>query len=46
MSFSKRLEEARRAYEKGNAIAAVQAHAHQAISQAPEEHGGTASQYI
>jgi hypothetical protein len=46
MSFSKRLEEARRAYEKGNATAAVQAHAHQAISKAPKEHGGTASQYI
>jgi VIT1/CCC1 family predicted Fe2+/Mn2+ transporter len=46
MSISKRLEEARKAYEKGDVNASARAHGHRAITQAQEEHGGAASQYL
>ena len=43
---SKRLEEARKAFEHGDKQASARAHAHKAISQASEEHGGIESQYL
>ena len=43
---SKRLEEARKAFEHGDKQASARAHAHKAISQASEEHGGAESQYL
>ena len=46
MGISKRLEEARKAYEKGDVSASAHAHGHRAITQAQEEHGGAASQYL
>jgi VIT1/CCC1 family predicted Fe2+/Mn2+ transporter len=46
MGISKRLEDARKAYEKGDVDASARAHRHKAITQAQEEHGGAASQYL
>ncbi len=46
MSFSKRLDEARKAYEKGDTKAAAHAHSSKAIVQANERHGGAGSQYL
>jgi hypothetical protein len=45
-SPSKRLEEARKAFGQGDAKASADAHTHQAIMHAPEEHGGAGSQYL
>jgi VIT1/CCC1 family predicted Fe2+/Mn2+ transporter len=45
-SPSKRLEEARKAFEYGDAQASAHAHRHKAITQADEEHGGAGSQYL
>lgn len=46
MSFSKRLEEARSAYEKKNKQASVQAHDAKKIEAAIEQHGSESSQFI
>lgn len=46
MAFSKRLEEARKAYEKGDANASAHAHTPKAIAEAAEQHGGAGSQYL
>lgn len=43
---SKRLEEARKAFGKGDQQASALAHTHKAISQATEHHGGAGSQYL
>jgi VIT1/CCC1 family predicted Fe2+/Mn2+ transporter len=43
---SKRLEEARQAFEHGDTQAAARAHSHQAITRADEQHGGASSQYL
>jgi VIT1/CCC1 family predicted Fe2+/Mn2+ transporter len=43
---SKRLEDARNAFLKGDKQASAQAHTHKAISMAAEKHGGAGSQYI
>ena len=43
---SKRLEEARKAFLKGDKQGSALAHTHKAISQAAEKHGGAGSQYI
>lgn len=43
---SKRLEDARKAFHKGDKQASAHAHTHKAISQATEKHGGAGSQYI
>jgi hypothetical protein len=43
---SKRLEDARKAFEHGDKQASERAYAHKAISQASEEHGGAESQYL
>ena len=45
-SSSKRLEEARRAFEQGDEKASAHAHTTKAIAEADEEHGGAGSQYI
>ena len=45
-SPSKRLDEARKAFEQGNKQASALAHTHKVITQADEEHGGTGSQYL
>ena len=49
MSISKRVEEARKAYEQGDKKASARAHSSDAIAraaQAEERHGGAGSQYI
>ena len=46
MSLSKRLEEARKAFQRGDKQASVHAHTANAISTAREEHGGAGSQYL
>ena len=47
MSISKRLEEARRAFARGDRQATASAHAPERIAQAAtEEHGGAGSQYL
>ncbi|MFQ5796243.1 MAG: VIT1/CCC1 transporter family protein [Candidatus Bipolaricaulia bacterium] len=50
MSFTKRLDEARKAYAKRDKEATAAAHTPeqiaQAVKEAPEEHGGAGSQYI
>lgn len=46
MGISKRLEEARKAYRKGDMQASAWAHSTAAIIQAEEQHGGTGSQYL
>lgn len=46
MGISKRLEEARKAYRKGDMQASARAHSTAAIIQAEEQHGGTGSQYL
>ncbi|OGO35061.1 MAG: hypothetical protein A2W35_20205 [Chloroflexi bacterium RBG_16_57_11] len=46
MRISKRLEDARKAYDKGDVTGSARAHGHRAITQAQEEHGGAASQYL
>jgi VIT1/CCC1 family predicted Fe2+/Mn2+ transporter len=46
MSISKRLEDARRAFARGDESASAAAHTREAIAGAPEEHGGTSSQYL
>jgi len=46
MAFSKRLEEARKAYEQGNKEASALAHTPKAITEAAEQHGGAGSQYL
>lgn len=43
---SQRLEEARKAFEKGDKQASALAHTHKAIAQAHEHHGGAGSQYL
>lgn len=43
---SKRLEEARKAFQHGDAQASAHAHTHKAITQADEQHGGAGSQYL
>jgi VIT1/CCC1 family predicted Fe2+/Mn2+ transporter len=45
-SPSKRLEEARKAFDKGDKQASALAHTHKAIAQATEHHGGAGSQYL
>jgi vacuolar iron transporter family protein len=46
MGISKRLEEARKAFEKGDLQAAARAHSRKVIKQANEQHGGAGSQYL
>jgi len=46
MGISKRLEEARKAYEKGDMKGSARAHARKTIKQAEEKHGGAGSQYL
>ena len=46
MSFSKRLEDARQAFEKKNIKASQNAHDPKAIEMAAEQHGSTNSQFI
>jgi vacuolar iron transporter family protein len=46
MSLSKRLEEARKAYEQGDKEASALAHTPKAIAEASEQHGGAGSQYL
>jgi len=46
MGISKRLEEARDAYKRGDIEASRRTHSLAAITEAKEEHGGTGSQYI
>ncbi|MBZ0292924.1 MAG: VIT1/CCC1 transporter family protein [Anaerolineae bacterium] len=47
MSLSKRLDEARRAFTRGDTAASAAAHAPERIAEAAkEEHGGAGSQYI
>lgn len=46
MSLSKRIEEARKAFERGDKQASAHAHTPNAISAAREEHGGAGSQYL
>jgi VIT1/CCC1 family predicted Fe2+/Mn2+ transporter len=46
MSFNKRIDQARDAYEKRDRKASEKAHSRQAISEARERHGGTSHQYI
>ncbi len=46
MAFSKRLEEARKAYEQGDEEASALAHTPKAITEAAEQHGGAGSQYL
>lgn len=43
---SKRLEEARKAFEHGDMQSSAHAHTHKAITQADEKHGGIGSQYL
>jgi VIT1/CCC1 family predicted Fe2+/Mn2+ transporter len=43
---SKRLEDARQAFIKGDKQATARAHTHKAITQATEKHGGAGSQYL
>ena len=43
---SQRLEEARKAFTKGDEQASALAHTHKAISQATEHHGGAGSHYL
>ena len=46
MSITKRIDKARRAFEKKDVAASQAAHTSDAIQQAVEEHGGTSHQYI
>jgi VIT1/CCC1 family predicted Fe2+/Mn2+ transporter len=46
MSFSKRVEDARKAFKRGDKQASALAHTDNAISTANEEHGGAGSQYL
>lgn len=46
MSITKRIDQAREAYEKRDLAASQDAHTPQAIATAAEEHGGTSHQYI
>jgi VIT1/CCC1 family predicted Fe2+/Mn2+ transporter len=46
MSFSKRLEKARQAFEKRNLVATKRAHGAKTIQEAMEEHGSAGSQFI
>ncbi|MDI7276350.1 MAG: VIT1/CCC1 transporter family protein [Anaerolineae bacterium] len=46
MAFSKRLEDARRAYQRGDLVASQAAHTPQAIATAVERHGGTGHRYV
>ena len=46
MSISKRLEEARKAYERGDKQASARAHEAGRIARAAEEHAGAGSEYI
>jgi VIT1/CCC1 family predicted Fe2+/Mn2+ transporter len=46
MSITKRLDEARKAFDKKDLDAAGRAHSPEAIAQAAEKHGGTSHQYI
>jgi VIT1/CCC1 family predicted Fe2+/Mn2+ transporter len=43
---SKRLEEARKAFQKGDVKSSAFAHSHKSIKEAAEEHGGAGSQYL
>ena len=46
MGISKRLDEARKAYEDNNMEASAAAHSKEAITQAEEKHAGTGSAYL
>lgn len=46
MSITKRIDEARKAFEKKDLAASKDAHSPQAIARATEEHGGASHQYI
>ena len=46
MSITKRIDEAREAFEKKDLTASEAAHSPEAIAQASEEHGGASHQYI
>jgi VIT1/CCC1 family predicted Fe2+/Mn2+ transporter len=46
LGISKRLEEARKAYQKGDQGAAARAHDPKRIAKAGEQHGGASSQYL
>jgi VIT1/CCC1 family predicted Fe2+/Mn2+ transporter len=46
MKFSKRIEDARNAFKRGDVQAASLAHESDVISEAAEEHGGAGSQYL
>lgn len=46
MSITKRLDEARKAFEKKDLAASGEAHSPEAIARAMEAHGGTSHQYI
>jgi hypothetical protein len=46
MSITRRIDEARKAFEKRDLAASEAAHSPEAIAQAPEEHGGASHQYI
>lgn len=43
---SKRLEEARKAFQTGDVKSSALAHSHKSIKEAAEEHGGVGSQYL
>jgi hypothetical protein len=46
MSITKRMDEARAAYDKKDMVASRAAHSPEVIAQAVEEHGRTSDQYI
>ncbi len=46
MSLSKRIEEARKAFKRGDKQASALAHTPKAITEAAEQHGGAGSQYL
>lgn len=46
MGITKRIDQAREAFEKQDVAASAKAHSAQAIAAATEEHGGTSHQYI
>jgi len=46
MSINKRIDEARKAFQKGDLDASRKAHSRKAIAQAMEQHGGASHQYI
>ena len=46
MSITKRLDQARKAFEKKDLAASAEAHSPKAIKRAMEPHGGASHQYI